>query len=533
MRPEDKERIQVEVVSRVVEHHVQHGRREPDGYLEGVVNDTLYHERLRLDKADPRQPRFKEDREFYRPMRRRLTHASTADQQSMVEQMARHFVEEVTGNFDRRVYEVATRAVPTGLSVLLNAVSPTRLLSLRELRSSVADHLVVQGELDHIRSLANRGTLVVVPTHSSNLDSPVLGYAWHLIGMNPLCYGAGLNLFNNPMLSFFMDNLGAYKVDRKKRAGLYKDVLKEYATSSMEMGYDNLFFPGGTRSRSGAPEAKLKKGLLGCAVRAYVANLMAGRPHPNLYIVPCTMSYKLVLEGETLIEDHLKAVGKSRYIIEDDEFSKPRRILNFFNNLVGLDARLYVTFSKPLDVFGNQVDAEGRSLDPRGRQVDARRYVTRDDRPVFDDQRDFQYTRETEAAIVDAYRRDNVLMSTNVVSLALYRLLQAANPGMDVYRLLRTGGQASSLAMSAVHAETERVLRAVKELPEPPRFGVDLVTGDIPEIVSDALRHYACYHTRPAAVRRGDRVFHEDRNLLLYYGNRLRGYDLGRILKTG
>jgi len=533
MRPEDKERIQVEVVSRVVEHHVQRARKAPEGYLEGVINDTLYHERLRLEREDPRQPRIKEDLSFYRPMRKRLTHASSADQQAMVERMARHFVEEVTGNFDRRVYEVATRAVPTGLSVLLNTVSPSRLLSLRELRSSVADHLVVQGEIDAIRRLADRGTLVVVPTHSSNLDSPVLGYAWHLIGMAPLCYGAGLNLFNNPMLSFFMHNLGAYKVDRKKKAGLYKDVLKEYATCSMEMGYDNLFFPGGTRSRSGSVESRLKKGLLGCAVRAYVANLLAGRPRPNLYIVPCTLSYKLVLEGETLIEDHLKAVGKSRYIIEDDEFSKPRRILGFLNNLVGLDARLYVTFSKPLDVFGNPVDDEGHSLDPRGRRIDDQRYVMRGGKPVFDDQRDFQYTRETEAAIVEAYRRDNVLMSTNVVSLAIYRLLQAANPGMDLYRLLRTGGQSSSLAMSDVHAETDRVLRALKQLPGGPRLGADLASHDVPTIVSDALRHYACYHTHPAAVRRGDRVFHEDRNLLLYYGNRLRGYDLGRLLKAG
>ncbi len=533
MRPEDKERIQVEVVSRVVEGTVQRARQRPEGYLEGVVNDTLYHERMRLDREDSSQPRIKEDLSFYRPMRKRLTHASSADLQAMVEAMARHFVEEVTGNFDRRVYNVATRAIPTGLSVLLNAMSPGRVLSLGDLRSRVADHLVVQGATDPIRDLARKGTLVVVPTHSSNLDSILLGYAWHLMGRDPLCYGAGLNLFHNPMLSFFMHNLGAYKVDRKKRAGLYKEVLKEYATCSMEMDYDNLFFPGGTRSRSGSVEGKLKKGLLGCAVRAYVGNLLAERPHPNIYIIPCTLSYKLVLEGETLIEDHLKEIGKSRYIIEDDEFSKPRRILNFFNNLVGLDARIYITFSQPLDVFGNRVDRDGNSLDPRGRPVDARRYVMRDGKPVYDDQRDFQYTRETEAEIVASFHRDSVLMSTNVVSLALYRLLKAGNPGMDPYRLLRTGGQAPSFAMADVHRETARVLDAVKAHADPPRLGVDLMTGDVSEIVSDALKHYSIYHAQPAATRRGDRVFHDNRNLLLYYGNRLRGYDLGRTLRAG
>ena len=136
MRPQDKERIQVEVVSRVVEGTVRRARRRPEGYLEGVVNDTLYHERLRLDREDSNQPRIKEDLGFYGPMRKRLTHASSAARQAMVEAMARHFVEEVTGNFDRRVYNVATRAIPTGLSALLNAMSPGRLMNLRDLRSS-------------------------------------------------------------------------------------------------------------------------------------------------------------------------------------------------------------------------------------------------------------------------------------------------------------------------------------------------------------------------------------------------------------
>lgn len=530
MRPQDQERIQVEVVSRVVERYVERASKQPAGYLETLVNDTLYHERLRLDKAPSDGPRVKEDKAFYRPMRRRFQHASATELKKLLTELARHFVEEITGNFDERVYRFATNVLPTGLSVILNATSPGRLLSLRNLRSGLRDHLVLQGEIDHIQQLSRDGTLVVVPTHCSNLDSPMFGFAWHLIKMDPLCYGAGLNLFTNPMMSFFMQNLGAYKVDRRKQAQLYKEMLKEYATVSMEMGYDNLFFPGGTRSRSGAVEAKLKKGLLGCAVRAYVGNLRSGKSQPNLYIVPCTLSYKLVLEAETLIEDHLKAVGKSRYIIEDDEFSKPRRIANWMRNLMSLDDRILVTFGAPLDVFGNRVDRDGNSLDPRGRVIDASRYVKRDGVPVFDDQRDAQYTRETEQSILASYRRCNVIQSTNLVAFAVWNLLQRANPGMDLYRLLRTGGANPSFPMEQVHAETERVLAGLEQVADAPLWGDELKGEDVQEIVADALKHYSIYHTNPAAVRRGDRLFHKDPNLLLFYGNRLRGYDLGRIL---
>jgi hypothetical protein len=49
---------------------------------------------------------------------------------------------------------------------------------------------------------------------------------------------------------------------------------------------------------------------------------------------------------------------------------------------------------------------------------------------------------------------------------------------------------------------------------------------DTASIVNEALAHLASYHRRPAARRRGDRLFHEDRNLLLYYQNRIAGLGL-------
>ena len=46
------------------------------------------------------------------------------------------------------------------------------------------------------------------------------------------------------------------------------------------------------------------------------------------------------------------------------------------------------------------------------------------------------------------------------------------------------------------------------------------------EVIADALRHFGVYHSRPAAVRRGDRVFADEMNLLYYYRNRLHGYGI-------
>ena len=533
MRPEDRERIQVEVTQRVVDRYARLAKTAPEGYLQTIVNDTVYHELRRLERADPKSARTKEQLKFYREARRKLSSSSETGQRELIEAMARSFVAEVVGNFDPKVYRLSTTIVPTGLSVLLNAMSPMRLLELRRFQRGLADQVVVQGETQLLRNLVDKGTLVLVPTHSSNLDSIILGYAVFLMGLPPLLYGAGLNLFSNPLISYFMRNLGAYRVDRKKTAELYKQVLKEYAAVAAEMGYHQLFFPGGTRSRSGAVEQHLKKGLLGTAVRAYTANLIENRAKPNLYVVPCTLSYKLVLEAETLIRDYLAEVGKARFIIDDDESTKLGRILQFMSSLLSLDSEIVVTVSQPLDVFGNPVDEAGRSLDPRGRVVDPRTFVSRDGVAYVDEQRDMQYTNEVSDQVGKLFLRDNVVMSTHLVARALFDLLRRYNPTTDIYRLLHTGGECASFTMAELHTETARLLETLKAMPAGPRLWRELARGDIQDIVTDALVHYEIYHRQTAALRRGDRVFHEDRNLLLFYANRLEGYGLPSLYRPG
>lgn len=530
MRPEDRERAQVESANRVVDRHVAAAGQNAREYLEDLIGDTLYYERQRLEREPRGESRTRADSAFYHKVQRRLRHASTPDLRELLEEITRRFAAEVVGNFDERVYKLTTTVVPAGLSLMLNAMSPRRFGSLTALRDGLSGHILTQGETDHARELLDHGTLVVVPTHSSHLDSIILGYSAHLLGLPPLLYGAGLNLFNNPLVSFFMNHLGAYRVDRKKKARVYKDVLKEFASVALEMGYHNLFFPGGTRSRSGAVEQHLKRGLLGTAIRAYVENLRAGRPKPRIFIVPCTISYKLVLEAETLIDDHLKETGKSQYIIDYDEFSRPRRVLNFMSDLVSLDGRIVLTFSKPIDLVGNLVDRQGRSLDPRGRLVDPQSYVLSQGTPAHDAQRDMEYTNATAERIAESFLRDNVLMSTHVVAWSLFRLLEQKNPHLDLYRLLRTGGTTPSLPIGDVAAEVDRTLAALDDLAVRPRMGSDLEQGDTLDVIADALRYFGTYHTQPAAIRRGDRVFHKDMKLLYYYGNRLRGYELGRRL---
>jgi glycerol-3-phosphate O-acyltransferase len=348
------------------------------------------------------------------------------------------------------------------------------------------------------------------------------------MGLPPFTYGAGLNLFHNRFLSFFMHNLGAYRVDRRKKAQIYKEILKEYATCSLEFGYNNLFFPGGTRNRLGEVERELKKGLLGTSIQAYTHNLQNKKPNPNFYIAPCTINYHLVLEARTLIEDALKEQGKRRYIIDDDEFSDLRKLYRFGTNLATLNAQIQIVIGQIYDPFGNRVDGSGQSYDQRDRPIDITRYVTRNGQPVVDLQRDREYTNEVSSRIVEQFSRNNMIMTTHIMAYTCFQLLRQKNPDMDLYRLLHTGGFVDQLSVLEVCHATEQNLQRLKQLEAANQIRLEptLHRQAVEDIVSSGLQFFNSYHTKPAIHRQGDWILSGDLPLLYYYNNRLNGYPI-------
>jgi glycerol-3-phosphate O-acyltransferase len=528
VRSADRERVLTELVARVVE-----AKATSTTKLDELVADSVYHERRRLKGASGAEIAFWDE------VGAGLGLASERELQGLLRRIARRYADEIGGRFDERVYDAVTRAGEPVMGLLLNAVSPRRVLQgLPGLWGGAASlpgverSIVAQGAVTELKRLRERGTIVLVPTHVSHMDSLAVGWAlWHM-GLPPFLYGAGLNLFSNPMLGFFLRNLGAYTVDRRKTDPLYKDVLKEYAQLTLENDYDNIFFPGGTRSRAGALERKLKLGLLGTSVTAYVRNLQRGKAKDRIYIVPATLSFQLVLEAETLIDDFLQEVGRSRYIITDDESSKARRVVDFLTQLFSLDSKIYFTVGRAMDPFGNDVDDDGESVDARGRRVDPRRYVMRDGVVVDDPQRDAEFTREVGERLVAAYARDSVIQATHLTAHAALLLLRQRNPQTDLVRLLRAGGKVDELPLLDVYREVDRQLGELRGLASRGgvRLGPILQAGTADDVVAEGLRHFACYHTRAALTRRGDRLVPTDRALLFYYSNRLEGFRLERAL---
>jgi len=515
--------MMVEVVQRVLLE-----KTKDPAALESLIFDTLYEERRRLETEKDRKKAAAEGK-FYRKLQTRVLRGGPEEQREILAEILRHFAEEILGHFNETIYRVATQVVPVGLNLVLNTLSPLRLLTNFPHGVGKLDkQILLEGHTGDFQSLAKRGTMILVPTHCSNLDSPLIGYVLYRLGLPPFLYGAGLNLFSNKIIGFFMDHLGAYKVDRRKKAPLYKDVLKAYAGYSMELGYHNLFFPGGTRSRSGEVEKRLKLGLLSMGLNAYIHNLKNRKEQADIFVVPCTINYQLVLEAETLIEDYLREEGKSRYNIEDDEFSQIKRIIEFMEGIFSLESRIHVVFSQPLDVFGNPVDGEGNSLDHRARCIDRRKYVVQDGEIRFDDQRDEEYTLELGRSILRSFRRDTVIGSVQAVCHVVWHWLREVNPRLDLYRLLRTGGTQPSLPLTEAYRRLQEAVKTLRSLEKSDVLRLDgsLHENDSIAILAEVLAHLKSYHKHPVLERRGDRLFHFDRQLILYYQNRLSSVEL-------
>jgi len=510
---EDRERLLAEVERRVLAHRIAVARAGGDASLEYVLNDVAYCEIRRLEASGAGDAAIQR----WRDLSRRLLTMAEPDKEEELRSLVRHYGRDVVGNFDPRVYRFATGIAPALLGFVFSPVG-----SLREGMAAIGSldaRILADGELDLVRGCAERGTLIVTPTHSSNMDSPAIGLALLRAGLPPTTYGAGKNLFTNPFISFFMRNLGAYRVDRRLKFELYKDVLKEYSTVLLEHGYHSLFFPGGTRCRSNIIEKNLKLGLLGTSVTAYRNSVRQGAPHKRLYIVPVTINYRLVLEAETLIDDYLAETGKSRYIITDDEFSRIGRIVEFFRKILVHEGSVVVRFGRPLDPFGNDITDDGESIDRAGRIVDPASFVRGADGEVTDDdQRDAQYTRALGRRLAAAYPRLTVFHATHLVARAVHDLITAAAGTRDIYRLIRL--PAPQLAVERV---VEQLARLRARIAANPAWGAEhprIAAQPAGAVVDDAVRGLSSYHTRPIVSRREQTLHVDDVKLLYYYQNR-------------
>ncbi|MEL7021668.1 MAG: 1-acyl-sn-glycerol-3-phosphate acyltransferase, partial [Bacteroidota bacterium] len=326
------------------------------------IAKTIYRERIRI-KEEPWKVDPPNEEQFWKRVRSRLVRRSLdksdkqarAANEKILKQIIHRYAEEIVGTFKISTFQFARRFLTAFFNRLLNTAAHRNWSRLFGTKYHLYDRIKVFGEIETVRELFKKGAVVVVPTHFSNLDSILIGYAMDTItGFPSPFYGAGLNLYNTGYTAYFMNRLGAYRIDRRKKNPIYLETLKATSNLAIQQGTNALFFPGGTRSRSGAIETKLKLGMMGTVVEAQ-RSLCQESSDRKVFIVPLVLGYHYVLESRSLIEQYLRSTGKENYLPVKDESTSFRKLSRFIWSLFSASNDIILSIGEPMDVLGNRV----------------------------------------------------------------------------------------------------------------------------------------------------------------------------------
>ena len=510
--------------------------------LKEELEITLYRERMRI-KQNPWLVDPDDEASFWAGVKssllsvgvdQKLTEAEKKERYlAVLTAITQRYSEEIASNFKHSHYKMTRRIVTFGFSRLLNTARVKGFKSIFSNQYSLQDKIQIIGETDQLRDLASKGTIVMVPTHFSNLDSILIGWTISTLGLPPFIYGAGLNLFNIQIFAYFMNALGAYKVDRRKKNQVYLETLKTYSREAIQFGCHSLFFPGGTRSRSGNIESKLKLGLLSTAIEAQRANFQNNPDNPGkVFIVPVTINYHFVLEAPGLIRDYLNHTGQERYYSESDEFSTSYKISKFLVKFFTKGSDISVSIGRAMDILGNYVDEKGNSRDQHGRSIDCRDYFVSNGKVTVDLQREEEYTKKLGTRIVEEFHKINRVFSSHLVAFTAFRLIKRANSKLDLFSLLRVPEEDIHLSYEAFKDACGEVLGGIRHLRAEGKLHMaPHLEMPLEEIIRHGLENVGMYHAKRPLIRAEQgHIVTEDISLLYYYHNRLDGYELDKII---
>ncbi len=496
--------------------------------IRALIERALYLERSRMHdrpwKVDP-----PDERAFWTKVRKRLGgSASEGDREveyELLQEIIHRYAQEIVGTFNRNTFLFARRFLTFFFGRLLQSI---RDRSIWSNRLKLYDKLNVVGEFEMVRKLMDKGTVIIVPTHSSNLDSILVGYMLDaILGLPSFSYGAGLNLYNTGYIAYFMNRLGAYRVDRRKKNLIYLETLKSYSRLTLERGVNSIFFPGGTRSRSGIIEPKLKIGLLSTAIEAQRSLLQHDRKE-KVFIVPLNISYHFVLEAGSLINEYLREEGKEKYIVSSREDARSiRKNIKFIWKLLSSSSQITFSISRPLDVLGNAVDENGSSFDLQHREIDIRDYFRLGTGISTDAQRESQYSKTLAEKVVESYYRDYVVLSSHFVAFVAFDIFKNEHRNLDLFNLIKFPVEDYVFDNHRLLSGCEEMRIALLKLEAKGRIKLAPIIqeGGVAEILTDGMKNMGVFHTeRPIFRDKKGQVRSESFKLLYFYHNRLDGY---------
>ena len=472
--------------------------------------NTIYKEKLRISnkswKADPA-----DDKKFWYSLKDKIIEFENDKNNPKIKNeilpiVIDRYTKEITGNFKRSHHGFARRLITSFLARLLNTARLRNPFGSLNLDSTIQ----IVGKHKKLRKLSKTGTIVMVPTHFSHLDSALIGWIISHLGLPAFMYGAGLVLYNLKIFAYFFNSLGAYKVDRRKKHFLYLETLKTYTERAIVNGCHNLFYPGGTRSRSGSIEKNLKLGLLGSTLEAQKE---LNKKNKKIYIVPVTFNYQFVLEGPALINQYL---SKNKFH-KDLGYSNTFKIFTFLIKYFTRSNRMAVSFGSPLDVYGNRVDKQGNPINKNSLSLKKNNKT--------------EILNNLSEKIIDELMAGTVVFSSLVLSFTSFEIIRNKFKKMDLQSIMELPEDELTLNINYYKSKYKLVLESIKKLSFKKKIKIsDELLLPVDDQIEIGYKNLGLYHAiRPLELKK-DKIIIKNIKMLFYYRNRLEGFGIERVL---
>lgn len=515
------------VLNEILESH-------KDG-LYGLISKTIYLEKQRI-KLSPWKVDPPDDKEYWNSISQELEVSQNLEEKheiqlGLLKRIINRYNNEIVPHFKPNTFKFGRLFLTSFFSRIFNKYFDKGLIRWGS-KKDLSKKIILKGPVDKIRDLYHKGTLVMVPTHYSNLDSIMIGYAIDTnLGLPFFSYGAGLNLLNNEIVGYFIDRLGAFRVDRRKKNPIYLECLKSMTSFSVYEGLNCLFFPGGTRSRSGRTEDKLKLGLLGSVIEAQRMNIEEDNQQ-KIFLIPLCVGYHFVLEAPSLVDQHLRAIGKEQYIRSSASKPSSSSLLNFIKQIYSKSSEVYMSFGEPLDVLGNEVDEDGNSIDKFGRPIQVKDYFISENGLSSDKQRDGVYAKNLAEILVKSYKKNNVILSSNVVAFTAFHLINSEFKEEGFINLINKKNKIYDIDYGIFEEKVRELVQHILKMHKNGEVAIsDEHWTEIEVLIQQGLEKGGIYHSNPVLeIAKDNKIICRNFSLLYFYHNRLAQYGLENLM---
>jgi glycerol-3-phosphate O-acyltransferase len=500
-------------------------------HIEDIISKTIYYENERV-KKNPWKVDPTDDGTYWKKMRQEFGEILLRSDKDealaiMLKRIINRYNEEIVGKFNKKTFLFARKFLTFLFKTIFNPFKAKGKSYLWGSKKDLADRIIINGYVERTRHLFSKGTVVVVPTHFSNLDSIMIGYALDLqAGLPSFSYGAGLNLYNSEIPAYYMNRLGAYRVDRRKKNPIYLECLKSMASFSIKEGINNLFFPGGTRSRSGSIEQRLKLGLLGSAIDSQ-RSLIQEKSNKKIFIVPLILGYNFVFEGRDLLEQHLRAEGKEKYVRLTESRASSFPTFSFIKKIFTQESFVTLTFGEPMDVLGNIVNDDGESLDINNQKVNISEYFYLDDTIDMNIQREGIYAKVLGEKIAKSFAKHNCVLSSHTVAFCAFQTLLNQHKNLDFFTFISMPGQEMSIDLQLYSDKIKMLINEIKSMAAMNKLTISPdFELDTQSFILKGIYDLGAYNPKSVLFIKDNTMRLSSLRTLYYYSNRLINYEL-------